>query len=268
VAVIERAPWSYKPEYKIATTTKTSEEHIVEPPSVFFIEPSTGCRFEACNEDYLGIESIWNQHNYYVNCQNVKLANMRWDLGESSDWEHLLPGEPYEMRVNRTLPEDHEVLTENEELSKEKHLDMPMSWVNQLQIILPVFEERYPDGYKMVHYKKSILEVFAPYKNPNGLMKQLTLFATVAYEQPLLRYNWFENRDDLLVRIVVDYEKQEQQQVYAKRRPDALQKYTSFIESDMNITFEFYHQQRSDALKQLVITEHCMQESYAKRDDL
>lgn len=53
VAIIENAPWCCKPR-------------IENENSVFFIEPSTGFRFEINNPNYLGIESVWNQHNYYV----------------------------------------------------------------------------------------------------------------------------------------------------------------------------------------------------------
>lgn len=33
----------------------------------FFIEPSTGCHISAIEWNYFGIESVWNEHNYYVN---------------------------------------------------------------------------------------------------------------------------------------------------------------------------------------------------------
>lgn len=35
----------------------------------FFIEPTTGAHFSADDANYLGIESIWNNHNYYVRWQ-------------------------------------------------------------------------------------------------------------------------------------------------------------------------------------------------------
>jgi hypothetical protein len=183
VVVIERAPWSYKPEYRQPHIQQSSEEDLVEPKhTVFFIEPATGCRFEATDPGYLRIDSIWNQHNYYVNCQTeVEIEQMEWDLRDTAKWEHLLPGEPLEMRVDRPLATDQEKPTEEEELAKEKHLEMPVSWVSQLDVLLPVFEERFPGGHKTVHYKKAVLEVYAPFPNTSGLWRELTRFATVAY---------------------------------------------------------------------------------------
>lgn len=32
----------------------------------FFIEPTTGAHFDTDDANYLGIESVWNNHNYYV----------------------------------------------------------------------------------------------------------------------------------------------------------------------------------------------------------
>lgn len=41
-----------------------------EVPETFFIEPFTGCAASTKNEDYLGIESVWNHKNYWVNMQS------------------------------------------------------------------------------------------------------------------------------------------------------------------------------------------------------
>lgn len=37
----------------------------------YFIEPSTGERKEISNENYIGIEAIWNNKNYWVNLQSL-----------------------------------------------------------------------------------------------------------------------------------------------------------------------------------------------------
>ena len=36
----------------------------------FFIEPLTGLPHPVNSSDYLGIESVWNGHNYWVNMQD------------------------------------------------------------------------------------------------------------------------------------------------------------------------------------------------------
>lgn len=37
--------------------------------NVYFIEPSTGERKAVSDENYIGIEAIWNHKNYWVNLQ-------------------------------------------------------------------------------------------------------------------------------------------------------------------------------------------------------
>lgn len=89
VAVIRHAQWSYKPEDR-----ERDADGDKFPPQAFFIEPSTGFRHEVGDTGYLAVECLWNQHNYYVNIQEpiTNIKNMRWDLSNTKDWEHLLPG--------------------------------------------------------------------------------------------------------------------------------------------------------------------------------
>lgn len=41
-----------------------------EVPETFFIEAFTGCAESTKNDYYLGIESVWNNKNYWVNMQS------------------------------------------------------------------------------------------------------------------------------------------------------------------------------------------------------
>jgi hypothetical protein len=41
-----------------------------EVPETFFIESLTGCAVSTKDDDYLGIESVWNHKNYWVNMQS------------------------------------------------------------------------------------------------------------------------------------------------------------------------------------------------------
>lgn len=61
-----------------------------------FLEPTTGRVFSINNSPYLGIEAVWNHHNYWVNLQfEKKVADISFDLvgGSSSNttplWEQL-----------------------------------------------------------------------------------------------------------------------------------------------------------------------------------
>ena len=46
------------------------DKYILEVP--YFIEPSTGERKEIVDENYIGIEVIWNHNNYWVNLQPLE----------------------------------------------------------------------------------------------------------------------------------------------------------------------------------------------------
>lgn len=105
-----------------------------EIPYPLFIESTTGVSFEATDDDtaqlYLGVESIWNDKNYWVNMQSsVKsCVNIVWDLMKVELWEHLLPGELWTMHgVGEEIDDESDV-------QPEKHLDMPFSYVDPIKI--------------------------------------------------------------------------------------------------------------------------------------
>lgn len=79
---------------------------------------------------YLGVESIWNDKNYWVNMQprGKGCAEINWDLSKVELWEHLLPGEP------RVARKDTDEIEEDVGVEQDKHLDMPASYVNEIQI--------------------------------------------------------------------------------------------------------------------------------------
>lgn len=74
------------------------------------------------------MESIWNDQNYWVNMQvSVQsCVNIEWDLTKVELWEHLLPGEPWTTHAGE--------IDEESAIRQEKHLDMPLSYVNQINI--------------------------------------------------------------------------------------------------------------------------------------
>lgn len=104
-------------------------EEITEP---IFIEPASGMSYNPADEDtnllYLGVESIWNDQNYWVNMQPREkgCAEINWDLSKVEFWEHLLPGEP------PVAQEDMDMI--EKDVKQDQHLDMPASYVNEIEI--------------------------------------------------------------------------------------------------------------------------------------
>jgi hypothetical protein len=41
-----------------------------EVPESFFIDPFTGLSYSTQNDHFLGIESLWNHKNYWINMQD------------------------------------------------------------------------------------------------------------------------------------------------------------------------------------------------------
>lgn len=268
VVMIKDAPWCYKEEFKRKEPADDDEENV--EPMAFFIEPSTGFHHELTDPCYQGIESIWNHQNYYVNRQypETPIDSMKWDLSDTEKWEHFLPGEPFELRKQRKPEDDEEAPTEDEVLAIEKHLDMPFSWVDILQISAVDFEERFLNGEKKEFYKYAIYEKFAPYRNVNGLMKRLTLFETLEYENPHTIFEWYENRDDLMKSVKRNLLTEEIVEEFHKGRVDSLKTFVYFPDKSREVVLEFYASSRFDCMRKVVFDPVYIEEFYENRRDL
>lgn len=268
IVMIKDAPWCYKEEFKRTEPLDDDEENA--EPMAFFIEPSTGFRHELTDPCYQGIESIWNHQNYYVNRQypDTPIHEMKWDLSDTEKWEHFLPGEPFELRKQRKPDDDEEAPTEDEVLAIEKHLDMPFSWVDILHISAVDFEERYLEGEKKEFYKYAIYEKFAPYRNVNGLMKRLTLYQTLDYENPHTKFEWYENRDDLMKNIKRNLLTEEIVEDFHKGRVDSLKTFIHYPDKSREVVMMFYAASRFDCMKKVVFDPVYIEEFYENRRDL
>lgn len=126
--------WGYRIHAWVAILPELGGLRDQESPWPLFIEPSTGVSYKPAtgnaDELYLGVESIWNDQNYWVNMQpfSKSWVNIMWDLTKVELWEHVLPGEPWTMRgIGEAIDEDSTIL-------QEKHLDMPFSYVHEINI--------------------------------------------------------------------------------------------------------------------------------------
>ncbi len=84
-----------------------------EVADTFFVEALTGCAAASGDDSYLGIESLWNQRNYWVNMQSCVdgCAGLRFDLGDAASWEYMLPSndKPVLDLTDMEVPDDDEV---------------------------------------------------------------------------------------------------------------------------------------------------------------
>ncbi|XP_075982629.1 coiled-coil domain-containing protein lost boys isoform X2 [Anticarsia gemmatalis] len=240
----------------------------VEEP--FFIEPSEGQGHPTNAKQYQHIESIYNHENYYVNIQDGSggPGSLNYDLGDLTCWEHLLAGEPDHRRQFVGI----DLADKNTAVDTEKHLDMPVSWVEKLDITADEYEQRYPGSHKVIHYKKVLLEKFSPYSERDGIVKRIKIFDDYALTIPVLTYEWYEHRVDKMQSARIDHVKREIKEVFAKGRRDQIIKHTysmdaptSSVEGDR--TLEFHYYARIDHLAKIVCTPLSFDEHYTDRDD-
>nr|XP_012139129.1 PREDICTED: dynein regulatory complex subunit 7 isoform X1 [Megachile rotundata] len=241
-----------------------------EIPYPLFIEPTTGVSYDATSSNtakfYLGIESIWNDKNYWVNVQPSKsCADIKWDLTKVEQWEHLLPGEPWTMRGTG------EEIDLDSMIPQEKHLDMPISYVNKIRISTQNFEKRYPNGSKTIHYKKAKVQLYAPYIQTDGLIQKITLYDDYVYATPVEVYEYYQNRSDNLVEsrknltddAVVDY--------YLRGRPDYCKEHRYFSNDsnavDSERILDFYSTGRLDGLTRIEMHPDYLTQQFTDRDD-
>lgn len=269
IVMINDLPWCYKQDFKDIEPLDDQDEDS-KPKKAFFIEPSTGFRHELDDPSYLGIESIWNHQNYYVNRQylSTTIENMTWDLGDTEKWEHFLPGEPFELRKQPSNNEVEDGDDENRILASEKHLDMPFSWVETLKISATDFEQRYLDGEKKEFYKYAIYEKFAPYKHEDGLSRRLIIYQTLEYENPLMIFKWYENRVDNMMFLSEDLEKGEFIEKFQKGRNDSLESLTYYTDPSREVDMKFFAASRFDCIERAKFHAEYIEEFYKNRRDL
>ncbi|XP_052846289.1 coiled-coil domain-containing protein lobo [Drosophila gunungcola] len=264
VVIINNAPWSVKPK---TTYTDVNGDVVEAPPTAIFIEPSTGFLCETGCKQYILVDSVWNDYNYYVNKQKYqRVGDLQWDLRNTSDWEHMLPGEPPEMRTYK-VASDENITDEERDISEEKHLDCIGSWVDRLHIGLADFEQRFPSSEKKVQYKGAIHERFAPYSQRDGKVMQLTIFNNDECTMAKVRYEFYENRSDLMRHVKYTYATDQFEEIFAKGRNDSLKSMEYFSDTTQPRKVYFYSASRIDSLDLMVVEPGSLVLHYKGRSD-
>lgn len=120
----------------------------------------------------------------------------------------------------------------------------------------------------------------------------MTLYETLNYENPYVRWEWYENREDLLQTIKIDFITKQLEETFVKGRMDSLKCelilyifvealgqnvfiYFLFIlvfshnaEALQEKKLEFFYLPRFDSLKELYVHNTYVKEHFHKRDDL
>ncbi|XP_009892805.1 PREDICTED: coiled-coil domain-containing protein lobo homolog [Charadrius vociferus] len=248
-----------------------------EVPETFFINPFTGNSHSTTDEHFLGIESVWNHRNYWVNMQDCwnGCKDLIFDLGDAIRWEIMLSGSNKPLQLLPDAEEEKELsdkemddMVSDPKDDFKKKFDMPPSWVAPIQISPREFETRCSQGRKVILYKKAKLEKWAPYLNGNGLVKRLTVYADLDCTEVVEVKEWFKNREDMLDMREVNKRTQLTTDYFSPGHLLGLKAHTYMsLEPETEHTMEFYNEARVDGLQKRVENANEMTEYFVGRDD-
>ncbi|XP_059681008.1 dynein regulatory complex subunit 7 [Gavia stellata] len=246
-----------------------------EVPETFFINPFTGNSHSTTDEHFLGIESVWNHRNYWVNMQDCwnGCKDIIFDFSDAIRWEIMLSGSNKPLQLLPDTEEGKELSDKDMDGTQEKEeedmsFDMPPSWVAPIQISPREFETRCSQGRKVILYKKAKLEKWAPYLNGNGLVKRLTVYADLDCTEVVEVREWFKNREDMLDMREVNKQTQLTTDFFSPGHLLGLKAHTyTLLEPETEHMMEFYNEARVDGLQKRVENANEMTEYFVGRDD-
>ncbi|XP_053304474.1 dynein regulatory complex subunit 7 [Spea bombifrons] len=223
-----------------------------EVPEDFFIDALTGKSFQTKDEHFLGVESVWNHENYWVNMQDCRHAckDMRFDLADPLHWEYMLLSASKPLLLTPNAEQEDEEEDEDPDQDTKPVLQMPPSWVLPIVITPKDFETRCPQGKKVLQYKKTKLEKWAPYLQRDGLVSRLSLYLDSECSQVVEIQDWFQNRQDKL-----DMRRRETRagvtsEYFSPGRSDALKVHVfQSMAPESERRMVFYSESRLDGLK-------------------
>ncbi|NXG01054.1 DRC7 protein, partial [Sakesphorus luctuosus] len=234
-------------------------------PETFFINPFTGNSHNTTDECFLGIESIWNHRNYWVNMQDCRegCKDLSFDLSDGFRWEIMFP------ESNEPLSESSEGdMDDMETEERDTSFEMPLTWVAEIKVSCREFENQYAQGKKVILYQKAKLEKWAPYVNEDGLEERLTVYADLDCTEVVEVTEWFKNREDMLDMREMNKQTQLTTDYFRPGHPLLLKAHTyTSLEPETGHTMEFYHKARDDDLRKRVENATEMTEYFVGRSD-
>eukprot|EP01062_Namystynia_karyoxenos_P010229 TRINITY_DN13621_c0_g2_i1.p1 TRINITY_DN13621_c0_g2~~TRINITY_DN13621_c0_g2_i1.p1 ORF type:complete len:1002 (+),score=402.03 TRINITY_DN13621_c0_g2_i1:106-3111(+) len=247
---------------------------VLRPGDAFFIEPSTGLRVEIDDQNYYGVESVFNDENYWVNMQcDAEVREGEQDPRHSRDyfelrgaegkrrWEPVFLGEDKEDQGD-----DHGDAADAGPASLEEDQDlMPPSWVQHLTLSRRQYENRYPGMQKTIRYSNATVKLYACYSQVNLRTKRIILMDQ--WEEPVEEHEFYQFRSDKLKRRSIypnpkylgdSRQLRIKHEWFAEGRrskdpapmQEALAEY--IVEEGLQQTMKFYSKARLDGLKKRV----------------
>ena len=171
----------------------------------FFVEPSTGRRYNLNDSPYYSVDCLFNNKNFWINLdmqREIRDINFEFESDNTGEWEYV-------MMMSDDKKGDDEDGSEGEEAADEgldgaggaddEVLDMPPPWSPKLIVSKDKFGEVCSKGAKTLFYSKCKVEFFSDCREVDGLVKRVTLYED--YKKLIIKEirSEFKNRRDKLI---------------------------------------------------------------------
>ena len=180
---------------------KDVKEHV-------FIEPSTGRIYPVTNSPYLGIESLWNNTNYWINLYVDKvMTEINFDLKNGKLWENCFVSSIQKAEKDDTADaedkEEPETNDDDANFDTLKTFDAPPTWVSPLTLTRAQYLLRYPpNGKRTIQYYCAKADLYAKGVHSQSMVMRIVLYldkeCTIVNEI----HEWFESRKDKMYKRV------------------------------------------------------------------
>ncbi|CAF1459778.1 unnamed protein product [Adineta ricciae] len=280
----------------------------------FYIEPTTGYAKSTDDSEYLGVESVWNNQNYWINMQDCSdgCKSLQFDLNDQARWECMFPRSTSntDSFTNNIHADDNDenssqqrsILTLSNQMdwfdkikfystnplhlpvsninaiSYYEHypdrikseiykqfytstipniatrdtipneIDLPLSWVDPLDITSKNFQKRYPNARKTCYFKKTCVQKYAPYSMKDGIVLKVLEFDDYDFSDLIYIICRYEHRYDKLEMREYDVKTNRVYEKYRPGRNDHWKEYIYNFESSFDRTMIFYNKSRPDNL--------------------
>ena len=218
----------------------------------FFIEPTTGEKKSINDQDYLGIEFVWNNENFWCNNQVFELncKNIKFDLDDSKLWEPFLP----QFRINEEY---------------DKPIKMPGTWVKDIEITEEHLNNIFPENGRQFHYKMATIAKYNPKSFASGLVHYISYYKNVEKKEREESHAFYSDRRDCLEYRKMDFEKKRTTDVFALGRDDSLKEHEYPLEGQLHFpqVLKFYFHHRKDKLTSRIWTENMTYDEFSGRSD-
>ena len=184
-----------------------------------FIEPTTGRIYSLSNSPYIGIESVWNNTNYFCNLQvEKKVSEFNWDFTKDDFWEPLFLSH-VTADANTTdngdlVDNDNDFMDQvnpesdgnQQNDSKQpiaRLLDSPPSWVSPLSLNRSRYLLKFPpSGKRTIQYYCAKADMYSRKMNSQCMVMRITVYLDQSCLTVKEVHEWFENRNDKMFKRV------------------------------------------------------------------